>query len=143
MRLHIPKHEGGHLIIVPKRVIPERSMLTVTECIEIHLYSVVGGVILRKLFGASWINYQENGNWSLGLNSPQHLHLHIYGRCKVSETQPYGEALRFPLRNQLDSFGFAGYTDEEIIKCRNMANSILDETWADTYRQTLKGLKTS
>jgi diadenosine tetraphosphate (Ap4A) HIT family hydrolase len=92
---HISREDGGHLVIVPKREVADRTQLTYKEAIELIKLSMIFGEALKKTLKMNGIdvervNYQENGNWV-----PK-MHLHLYGRAKSAVTQKYGEALNFP-----------------------------------------------
>jgi diadenosine tetraphosphate (Ap4A) HIT family hydrolase len=101
---HVSPNDGGHLLVLPFRHVPSRSYLKPHEIVEMTLLSILAADGLRAVLGAEWVNYQENGNWSLEHPEIQHLHLHIYGRARGGTVQRFGEALRFPLRAELDEW---------------------------------------
>ena len=42
------------------------------------------------------INYQDNGNWAYLKGTKPFFHIHLYGRVRNSNRQPFGESLYFP-----------------------------------------------
>ncbi|OGM28187.1 hypothetical protein A2801_04105 [Candidatus Woesebacteria bacterium RIFCSPHIGHO2_01_FULL_41_10] len=94
-RPHITRADGGHLVIVPKREIEDRTELTQEEAQELMKLSIAFGKAMKialnkRGIDIERINYQENGNWV-----PK-MHLHLYGRARLAKTQKFGEALHFP-----------------------------------------------
>ena len=94
-RPHITRADGGHVVIVPKRAVEDRTYLTPEEAKELVQLSIVFGKAMKTALNkrgidVARINYQENGNWI-----PE-MHLHLYGRAKSAKLQKFGDALRFP-----------------------------------------------
>ena len=92
---HVSRTDGGHLVVVPKVEVEDRTKLTAPLAIELMKLTMLSGEALRTVMTARGIeigriNYQDNGNWT------PHLHIHIYGRAKGAVLQPYGAPLRFP-----------------------------------------------
>jgi diadenosine tetraphosphate (Ap4A) HIT family hydrolase len=138
---HIKPHDGGHLMVIPHRSVDERSKLSPFEALELTFLSIVGGKILESQHGAAWINYQENGNWKLDTGKETILHLHVYGRSKTAQSQPYGEALSFPLRRDLETWHVEPYTPAEIDADIGKAADITQEDWTARFRKALETLR--
>lgn len=114
---HPPRHEpddGGHLVCVPRRL---------------HYLSVLAAEVLAEVCGARWWNFQENGNWSLPKQSAVHAHVHVYGRATDAVNQPFGEALHFPEREDLDEWSVEDYDLPELVALRE-ASQRLERTKA-------------
>lgn len=100
----IPRTDGGHLSIVPKVRIHDRTLLSPELATEfIRLSMLVGDAMTIALnergIDVGRINYQDNGNWGVFLPEGPHFHLHLYGRAKSAKVFKYGEACTFPFRN--------------------------------------------
>lgn len=98
---HVDRKDGGHLAILPRRHMVDRSDFTLAEAEEFVLLSMaVGGAMYEALpkrkIKLAIINYQQNGNWGVDRKGGPHLHLHLYGRARDSKLQKHGEALFFP-----------------------------------------------
>ncbi len=92
---HVSRTDGGHLIINPKVTVEDRTKLSRELAIEFMKLSMVAGmamksVLTRQGIDIGRINYQDNGNWR------HELHLHLYGRARGADIQPYGQPLAFP-----------------------------------------------
>ena len=92
---HISRADGGHLIIMPKTDIENRTKLSPEQAIELMKLTMVAGEAVKTILTSKGIeigriNYQDNGNWT-----PK-LHIHIYGRAKNAVIQKYGTPLKFP-----------------------------------------------
>lgn len=135
-RRHLAPIDGGHLLVVPKRHVPDRRSLEPTEVLAVELASMICADTLRSVFHADWQNYQENGNWSLGPEDQAHMHLHVYGRSKRSVTQPFGEALVFPRSDLLDEWTVAGPSLAEYVAVRRSLE-IISSTRYETFRRIL------
>ncbi len=88
----IDRLEGGHVKIIPKVPVEDRTKLTPEKAIELMRFTIVAGQAMKnamKKIGVNIgrINYQDNGNWS-----PQ-LHIHLYCRAKDAKMQKYGEPI--------------------------------------------------
>ncbi len=90
---HIARGDGGHLIINPKVVVVDRTLLARAPAIELMKLTMVCGealtaVLTQRGVAIGRINYQDNGNWR------HELHVHVYGRARAAWLQPYGQPLR-------------------------------------------------
>lgn len=98
---HIDRKDGGHLRIVPKIRVEDRTQLTSTLAKELMKLTMVVGETMKKVMNKHGvdigrINYQENGNWSVLKPKGSYLAIHLYGRAKSAKIQKYGDSLNFP-----------------------------------------------
>ena len=120
-RLHVPPEDGGHLIVSPIRHVRNRIMLSESEATEIWRFSIISAKLLNLLLNVDWYNFQENGNWAADNLQKCHMHLHVYGRSADSKNQKFGEALRLPLRSEIECWNFGEYTE-------GMRNKLKEDT---------------
>lgn len=137
---HISPKDGGHLMVIPNRIVDERSKLMPVELLEIGFLSIAAGKTLISLNNADWINYQENGNWSLDSTKERRLHLHVYGRKKSAKSQPFGESLLFPLKKDLAKWYVEPYNDGEIKLAQDMLINFIEEEWAKPYLKIINSI---
>jgi diadenosine tetraphosphate (Ap4A) HIT family hydrolase len=102
-RPHVDRADGGHVKIVPKVRVSERTKLSPELAKELMVLSMVTGEAMtialnRRGIDVERINYQENGNWGVFRPEGPYLHLHLYGRARSATTQTFGEALFLPRR---------------------------------------------
>jgi diadenosine tetraphosphate (Ap4A) HIT family hydrolase len=127
-------------MVIPRRPVDERSKLSPFEALELTFLSILGGKVLKSQHAAVWINYQENGNWMLDTGGELILHLHVYGRSRMAQSQPFGEALSFPLRRDFGLWRVEPYTTAEIEGDIGKAAEIAREDWTTQFRDALKSL---
>lgn len=127
---HIPREDGGHIIIKPKKDgVESRLDLSPKEATEVMYVSMLvsDAMILglkKQGINIKRINYQDNGNWAFLKNKKPHFHIHLYGRTEESKTQPFGSALYFP--NPSDPFynNFEPLNDEDIKSIKKEINKL-------------------
>ena len=93
----VDRLDGGHIVIVPKAPVEDRTKLSPEIAKEVmKLTMVVGEAMITALkkrgIDIGRINYQDNGNWT------PTFHIHLFGRAKSATRQKYGEALYLPKR---------------------------------------------
>ena len=123
-RPHIPRADGGHLIIKSReQVFSSRADLSPAQAVEFIRLSMMAGeamaaVLNRRGVAVGRINYQENGNWALRDGKTPFFHLHLYGRTMSARTQTWGEALVFP--NPAGGFydGFEPLSEQDAAEIR-------------------------
>jgi diadenosine tetraphosphate (Ap4A) HIT family hydrolase len=98
---HIDRNDGGHIAILPKVRVEDRTKLSPELAKELMKLTMIVGEAMATAMNnhgvdIGRINYQENGNWSVFKPEGPYLHVHIYGRAKSAKKQPYGHALNFP-----------------------------------------------
>jgi diadenosine tetraphosphate (Ap4A) HIT family hydrolase len=99
----VAKKEGGHIRIMTKLKIADRTKLSPEQAVEYIKLSMVAGesltnVMQRQGIDIGIVNYQEMGNWSVFKPEGNTMHLHIFGRAKTATVQKYGEAVLLPKR---------------------------------------------
>lgn len=141
-RPQICRSEGGHIKVVAKRDVEDRTQLNPEEAIDLIRATMLAGealVLGMKNRGIEIIkiNYQENGNWAFKYGRKPHLHIHLYARVKDSKHHEFPEAIvSLPLES--------GYYDkfeplnEDDIKEIQKQISILEKT--DKYKLENWGL---
>src|SRR5947209_8052471 len=79
---HIPYSEGAHIIVSPKREVPNAwSDLELSK--TTFLLASEACQIMEKLNFSPWFNIQANGNWGLLPGGQPFFHVHIYSRNKT------------------------------------------------------------
>ena len=99
-RPHIPKDEGGHIVIYPHTEVSEFFELPYGEAVAIAcaVQQVTRGLFafMREIGHPLYtVNVQDNGNWAFLRGEAKSFHLHVYGRAIDEVHQEYGRALSF------------------------------------------------
>jgi diadenosine tetraphosphate (Ap4A) HIT family hydrolase len=100
---HVTRTDGGHIRILPKKKIVDRTELSPKQAKEVmRLTMIVGEAMATALnkrgIDVGRINYQDNGNWSVFRPDGPYFHIHLYGRAKSAKIQKWGDALYMPQR---------------------------------------------
>lgn len=102
---HIDRSDGGHVKIIPKIRVRDRTELSLELATELmKLTMIVGEAMIvglnKRGIDIGRINYQENGNWRVFHSDGPYLHVHLYGRARSASIQKYGDALYLPHRDR-------------------------------------------
>lgn len=133
---HIAPADGGHLYVVPKVHVASRLGLTPRELLAVDWGTLLAAEAMSRVFGADWCNFQENGNWSLDSGTPQHMHMHVYGRRRDSAKQPFGEALRFTSKRRIMAEPEPSPTKTQRAELATALNVLMGSSFED-YQQAL------
>jgi len=87
------REDGGHLILLKKEIINDRSDMSWQEGIGFMRISMIVGQAMYEVLEIERINYEDLGNW--GIDKPQgsYMHLHFFGRSAHSIHQIRGNHL--------------------------------------------------
>ena len=100
----VDRKDGGHILIIPSNRNSgkeHRWQLDTKIAREFMMLSMIVGEAMFKAMNKRGItldriNFQDNGNWSIGTRVKNKVHLHLFGRAKKSKHQKRGESLYFP-----------------------------------------------
>jgi len=120
---HLDRIDGGHIKIVPKVRVRDRTQLSPELAKELMKLTMVVGEAMaiglnNRGIDVGRINYQDNGNWGVFNPEGPYLHVHLYGRAKSAKVQKYGDALYLPHRETgfYDSFQPLDHEDVQEIR---------------------------
>src|SRR4051812_28507876 len=82
-RPFVDRGEGGHVRVMSKIKVADRTKLTPEQAIEYMKLSMVAGealttVLKKQGIDIGIVNYQEMGNWSVFKPEGVTMHLHIF-----------------------------------------------------------------
>jgi len=135
----IDREDGGHLRIMSKVKVKDRTELNMHQTIEYALLSEVVGKSLelgmtKRGVEIGNINWQEMGNWSVFKPEGIILHMHIFGRAKNAKFQKYGEAVQLPFRDTGFYDNFKPLDNEDISKITKEIDRLLEQEKYKTLR---------
>lgn len=121
---HVDRADGGHIIILPKVRVKDRTCLSPPLATELMKLTMIVGEAMattlnRRGIDIGRINYQDNGNWGVSRPEGPYLHIHLYGRAKSAKIQKYGEALSLPQRQTGFYDRFESLNDGDIAEIRD------------------------
>lgn len=140
-RPFVDRAEGGHIRIMSKIKITDRTKLTADQAIEYMKLSMVAGeamttVLKEQGIDIGIVNYQEMGNWSVFKPEGPIMHMHIFGRAKNATKQKYGEAVLLPQRETGFYEGFEPLHDNDIQEIRNEIERLLTTDRYKTFKSS-------
>ena len=75
------REDGGHLVVVKKEPVTDRSDLTWQEAVRSCAFNG-GGKAMYEVLGIERMNYEDLGNWGLDDPGGAKMHLHLFGRSR-------------------------------------------------------------
>lgn len=135
-RPFIDRSEGGHIYIIPKVRLRDRTQLSPALAIEYQKLSMVVGEALvsamaRRGVDIGIVNYQDMGTWGVFKPEGPTLHMHIYGRATTAKIQKYGDAVQLPDRDTGFYDSFKPLNEEDILEIKIDIEKLLA---SDKYR---------
>ncbi len=85
------RDDGGHLVVVKKAPVSDRSDLSWQEAIAFMRISMAAGKAMYDVLGIERMNYEDLGNWGLDDPGGPKMHLHLFGRARVQVHQIRGQ----------------------------------------------------
>jgi len=125
------REDGGHLILIKKEPVRDRSDLSWQEAIDFVRISMAVGKAM----------YEDLGNWGLDDPGGPKMHLHFFGRARQQTHQIRGHHIfLYPKGHPIYQGHLKPFTAEDIEALRNKVAEILTE---DKYRKmaTLAGVE--
>jgi len=122
------RDDGGHLILIKKEKVHDRSDMTWQEAIDFMRISMAVGKAMYEVLEVERMNYADFGNWGLDDPGGSKMHLHFFGRAKNQIHQMRGHCMVFfPKDHMIYKGHFKHFNKEELTALRNKINEILKE----------------
>jgi diadenosine tetraphosphate (Ap4A) HIT family hydrolase len=135
------RDDGGHLILIKKEPIRDRSDLSWQEAINFMRISMAVGKAMYEVLGIERMNYEDLGNWGLDDPGGPKMHLHFFGRARQQTHQIRGHHIfLYPKGHPIYQGYLRPFTTEDVEALRNKVAEVLRE---DKYRKmaTLAGVE--
>jgi len=85
------REDGGHLILIKKEKVTDRSDLSAEEAIDFMRISMIVGKAMYNVLKIERMNYEDLGNWGIDEPGGAKMHLHFLGRAKTQIHQIRGQ----------------------------------------------------
>lgn len=111
------REDGGHLVMVKKEKVTDRSDMTYQEAIDFMRISMMVGKAMYQVLGVERVNYEDLPNW--GLDDPEgpKMHLHFFGRARRQIHQIRGQRITlFPKGRPIHDGHLKPFTKDEAEK---------------------------
>ena len=134
----ITRTEGGHLRILCKDKVKDRTELSPKKAIELMRLTMIAGKALEVAMNNRGINvvkvnYEDLGNWAYKKNEEPNLHVHILGRAKDAKYQKFPEAPHLPDRNSGFYDDFVPLDEDDIEEIKKQMNLLIKQ---DRYKES-------
>lgn len=120
----VDRSDGGHIRILPKVPVEDRTKLTAELAKEAMKLTMVVGEAMKIALNkrgvdVARVNYQDMGNWT------PTFHIHLFGRAKSAKYQKFGESVYLPKRETGFYNNFQPLDQEDIQEIRKEIEKIL------------------
>ncbi|MBZ5633122.1 MAG: hypothetical protein LAO55_08330 [Acidobacteriia bacterium] len=122
------REDGGHLVVVKKKPVTDRSDLTHQEAIAFMRISMAAGKAMYDVLGIERMNYEDLGNWGLDDPGGAKMHLHLFGRSREQIHQIRGQHIAlYPKDHPIYKGHLKPLTENDLARLRARIGEILTE----------------
>jgi len=122
------REDGGHLVVVKKEPVTDRSDLNWQEAVAFIRISMAAGKAMYDVLGVQRMNYEDLGNWGLDDPGGPKMHLHLFGRSREQIHQIRGQHISlFPKDHSIYKGHLKPLTEEDLARLRARIGDILAE----------------
>jgi diadenosine tetraphosphate (Ap4A) HIT family hydrolase len=122
------REDGGHLVVVKKEPVTDRSDLTWQEAVAFMRISMAAGKAMYDVLGIERMNYEDLGNWGLDDPGGAKMHLHLFGRSREQLHQIRGQHISlYPKDHPIYKGHLKPLADEDLSQLRARIAEILAE----------------
>jgi len=122
------REDGGHLVVVKKEPVTDRSDLTWQEAVAFMRISMAAGKAMYEVLGIERMNYEDLGNWGLDDPGGAKMHLHLFGRSREQIHQIRGQHIfLYPKDHPIYKGHLKPLADDDLSRLRARITEILAE----------------
>jgi diadenosine tetraphosphate (Ap4A) HIT family hydrolase len=122
------RDDGGHLIMIKKEKVADRSDMTYQEAIDFMRISMAVGKSMYEVLGIERMNYEDLGNWGIDDPGGAKMHLHFMGRAKEQTHQIRGQHMfLFPKNHKIYQGHLKPLSDDQVDSLRKKIDEIFKE----------------
>jgi diadenosine tetraphosphate (Ap4A) HIT family hydrolase len=122
------RDDGGHLILIKKEKVTDRSDMTYQEAIDFMRISMAVGKSMYDVTGIERMNYEDLGNWGIDEPGGAKMHLHFFGRAKVQIHQIRGQHMfAYPKGHPIYEGHLKPFNEDDLRQLRSRIEEILGE----------------
>jgi len=123
------RDDGGHLILVKKIPVRDRSDLTYQEAIDFMRNTMIVGRAMYDVLGIERMNYEDLGNWGLDEPGGAKMHLHFFGRAWEQIHQIRGQHMfLYPKDHKIYKGHLEPLSDDDLKRLRVRIGELVNET---------------
>src|SRR5215471_5633235 len=123
------REDGGHLILMKKEAVSDRSELSCQEAIDFIRITMIVGRAMYDVLEVERMNYEDLGNWGLDEPGGAKMHLHFFGRAREQIHQIRGQHIFFyPKDHKIYKGHLAPLNSEDLERLRIRIRELANET---------------
>src|SRR5882672_2626934 len=113
------RDDGGHLILIKKAPVTDRSDLSWQEAIDFMRISMAVGRAMYDVLKIERMNYEDLGNWGLDEPGGAKMHLHFFGRSREQIHQIRGHHMfLYPKGHKIYEGHLKPFTEEDVARLK-------------------------
>ena len=122
------REDGGHLVVVKKEPVTDRSDLSWQEAVVFMRISMAAGKAMYDVLDIERMNYEDLGNWGLDDPGGAKMHLHLFGRSREQIHQIRGQHIfLYPKDHPIYKGHLKPLGDDDLSRLRARIAEILAE----------------
>jgi len=122
------REDGGHLILLKKRPVADRSDLSFQEAIDFMRITMMVGRAMYDVLGVERMNYEDLGNWGLDEPGGAKMHLHFFGRAREQIHQIRGQHMfLYPKDHPIYKGHLKPFVDEDLRRLKSRIAELVNE----------------
>jgi diadenosine tetraphosphate (Ap4A) HIT family hydrolase len=123
------RDDGGHLILIKKVPVSDRSDLTHQAAIDFMRITMIVGRAMYDVLGIERMNYEDLGNWGLDEPGGAKMHLHFFGRAREQIHQIRGQHMfLYPKGHKIYQGHLTPLNDNDLEMLRVRIGELVNET---------------
>ncbi|MBU3917249.1 hypothetical protein KKA14_17075 [bacterium] len=127
------REDGGHLVLLKKKTVNDRSEMSGKEAIDFMRISMMVGRAMYEILDVERVNYEDLGNWGVDKPVGSSMHLHFFGRAKEQLHQIRGSHIMlYPEGHKIYQGHLNPLNEEETTRLTVAVDAIARE---DKYRE--------
>jgi diadenosine tetraphosphate (Ap4A) HIT family hydrolase len=122
------REDGGHLILIKKEPVSDRSDLCYREAIDFMRITMIVGRAMYDVLNIERMNYEDLGNWGLDDPGGAKMHLHFFGRAREQVHQIRGQHMfLYPKDHKIYQGHLKALNDDDLVRLKARIDELVDE----------------
>jgi diadenosine tetraphosphate (Ap4A) HIT family hydrolase len=122
------RDDGGHLILIKKEKVTDRSDLSYQEAIDFMRITMIVGRAMYDVLDIERMNYEDLGNWGIDEPGGASMHLHFFGRAREQLHQIRGHHISlFPKDHKIYQGHLKRLEDDDLRRLTERIGELMNE----------------
>jgi diadenosine tetraphosphate (Ap4A) HIT family hydrolase len=122
------REDGGHLILIKKKKVRDRSDLSYQEAIDFMRITMIVGRAMYDVLDIERMNYEDLGNWGIDEPGGAKMHLHFFGRAREQVHQIRGQHMfLYPKDHKIYRGHLKPLNNDELKRLKTRIDELVNE----------------